>query len=114
MKLSIAKILSTAIALPLTMVSLMMANPASAEQIGRSNQSVDDDATSVTELNLAIPGEGSKSNSSRKNLPTTDANSPKAFPNKQSKKVDSKSRQNSTIATNTKAATSANLKIRST
>ncbi len=114
MKLSVMKILSTAIALPLTMVSLMMANPASAEQIGRSNQSIDDSDTPVSELNLAIPGDRSTSNSSRKNSPTTNSNSPKTFPNKQSKKVDSQSSRNSTIATNTKAVTSVNPNIRST
>ena len=57
MKLSIAQILLTAVALPLAMVSLMMANPASAEQIGRSSQSIDDADAPVSELNLAIPGE---------------------------------------------------------
>jgi hypothetical protein len=105
MKLSIAQILLTAVTLPLAMVSLMMANPANAEQIGRSNQSIEDDnGTPVTELNLAIPGEQPTSRSSRKNSPTTDSNSPKILPTKQSKKVDSKSRRNSTNPSDSKTA----------
>jgi hypothetical protein len=103
MKLSMTEILSTAIALPLAMLSLIMVNPVSAEQISRSNKSIDDEATSVTELNLSIPGEGSTSNSTRKNSPTIDSNLPKI---KQSKKVDFKSRQNTTIATNIKTSIS--------
>jgi hypothetical protein len=113
MKLSIAQILLTAVALPLAMVSLMMANPASAEQMDRSSQSIDDTNTPVSELNLAIPGERPTSNSSRKNSPT-DSNSPKTSSNKQSKKVDSKSRRNTTIATNIKTPTLVTPNIRST
>jgi hypothetical protein len=113
MKLSMAKILSTAIALPLAMVSLMMVNPVNAEQIDRSNQSIDDDGTPVSELNLAIPGERSTPNSSHKSSPI-DSNSSKTVSNKQSKKIDSKSRRNSTIATNIKTSTSVGPNIRST
>jgi hypothetical protein len=107
MKLSMTKIRAAAIALPLVVVSLIMANPASAEQIGRSKQSIDDGDTPVSELNLSIPGERATSNPNRKISPT-DSTSPKIFNNKQSKKVDSKSRRNSTIATNIKTATSVN------
>jgi hypothetical protein len=114
MKLSIAQILSTAIALPLTMVSLMIANPVNAEQIDRSNKSVDDDAVTVTELNLTIPGEQSTSNSNRKNSANTDSGAPKISTNKQSKKVDSKSRRNTNIATNVNNSTSVTPAIRST
>jgi hypothetical protein len=113
MKLSIAQILLTAVALPLAMLSLLMANPASAEQMDRSSQSIDDTDTPVSELNLAIPGERSTSNSSRKNS-LTDSSSPKIPSNKQSKKVDSKSRRNSTIATNIKTSTSLGPNIRAT
>jgi hypothetical protein len=105
MKLSMTKIRATAIALPLVIVSLMMANPASAEQIGRSSQSIDDDDTPVSELNLAIPGERTTSNSSRKSS-GVDSSSPKIFSSKQSKKGDSKLRHNNTIATNIKTPTS--------
>jgi hypothetical protein len=112
MKLSIAQILLTAVALPLAMVNLMMANPASAEQISRSSQSIDDTNTPVSELNLAIPGE--RSTSSSRKVSSTDPNSPKASSNKQLKKVDSKSRRDNTIATNIKTVTSVNPNIRST
>jgi hypothetical protein len=113
MKLSIAQILLTAVALPLAMLSLLMANPVSAEQMDRSSQSIDDTDTPVSELNLAIPGERSTSNSSRKISPT-DSNSPKISGNKQSKKVDSKSRRNITVATNIKTSTLVTPNIRST
>jgi hypothetical protein len=114
MKLSMTKIRSTAIALPLVVVSLMMANPVIAEQISRSTKSIDEDTAPVTELNLAIPGERSTSNSSRKNSPMTDASSPKTSTNKQSKKVESKSKANSTIATNINTSTPlANQTVRS-
>jgi hypothetical protein len=112
MKLSIAQILLTAVALPLAMVSLMMANPASAEQISRSSQSIDNADAPVSELNLAIPGERSTSSSPK--VSSTDANSPKTSSNKQLKKVDSKSRQNNKIATNIKTVKSVNPNIRST
>ncbi len=114
MKLSIAQILlSIAVALPLSMVSFMIANPVNAEQISR-NKSIDDEITSVTELNLAIPGERSTPNSSRKNLPTTDSSSSKVLTNKQSKKVESKSKSNTKIATTLNTSTSVTPTIHST
>jgi L,D-transpeptidase catalytic domain len=106
------KIRSTAIAIPLVIVSLMMANPANGEQIGRASKSIDDD-TPVTELNLAIPGERSTSNSSQKSSPK-DYIAPKTSSNKQSKKVESKSRRDSTIATKIEPSTAVSPNTRST
>jgi hypothetical protein len=113
MKLSIAQILLTAVALPLAMLSVLMANPASAEKMDRSSQSIDNTDTPVSELNLAIPGERSTSNSSRKISPT-ESSLPKTPSNKQLKKVDSKSRRNITVATNIKTSTLVTPNIRST
>jgi hypothetical protein len=112
MKLSIAQILLTTVALPLAMLSLVMANPASAEQIDRSSQSEAADAP-VLDLNLAIPGERSTSNSSSRISPT-ESKSLKISNNKQLKKVDFKSRRNNTIATKIEPSTLVNPHIRST
>jgi hypothetical protein len=113
MKLSMTKIRAAAIALPLVIVSLIMANPASAEQISRSKQSIDDADTPVSELNLAIPGERAIPNVSRKSSPT-DSSSSKTVGNKQSKKIDSKLRRNSKIATKIDNPTSVSSNIKST
>jgi hypothetical protein len=101
MKRPIARALSTAIALPIAIVSLILANPASAEQIDRSSANHDESVTAVTDLNLSIPVDAQQSTSGSKKSPA----------NRQLKKSDSKSRRNSNIATNTQNSAQTNLKI---
>ncbi len=57
MKLSIFKLYSIAIALPLIAINLIGVTPAGAEQIDRSQSKIKESIPSVTDLNLSIPTE---------------------------------------------------------
>jgi hypothetical protein len=114
MKLSIFKLYSVAIALPLIVVSLITATPAGAELIDRSRSRVEEPTPSVTDLNLSIPTDREQSNPeleipakpTRKNLTNTDRDSTTtAATTEQPSKVKS-IRRRSIVATNLNSSTS--------
>jgi hypothetical protein len=113
MKLSIFKLSSVAIALPLIVVSLIAATPAGAEQIDRSRSRMEEPTPSVTDLNLSIPTDREQpdldpetpAKPTRKNPITTDRESKTATTTEQPIKVKS-IRRRSIVATNLNSSTS--------
>jgi hypothetical protein len=112
MKLSIFKLYSVAIALPLVLVTLSMATPAGAEQIDRSRSRSEEPLPSVTDLNLSIPTDSAEvrperivqPTSTRKNITVSNLDSTTSSTSEQPPRTKS-IRRRSIVATNLNSST---------